>query len=100
NLYGSPGSPPDAQANALIVCDGDCTGGTAANARAYVARNVSDSGVDLDSESTESLPFAAPAASVGDACLAAHATVASVGVRPLDLIDQGTLDAVELPANC
>ena len=100
NLYGSPGSPPDAQANALIVCDGDCTGGTAANARAYVARNVSDSGVDLDSQSTESLPFGAPAASVGDACLAAHATVAGVGVHPLDLIDQGALDAVDLPVDC
>ena len=94
NLYGSPGSPPDAQADALIVCNGDCVGGAAANARAHVASNASDSGVDIDAQSTEAAPFPAPTPIVGDACLTAHATVASVGVRPLDLIDQGALEAV------
>ena len=101
NLFSSPGSPPDAQADALIVChDNSCTGGAATNARAYVEGNVADGGVNVNGESTEAQPFAAPAVAAANACQAAYATVANAGVRPLDTIDRGSLDAVILPSAC
>src|SRR5574337_1142962 len=80
NLYGSPASQPEAQTDALIVCNGNCAGGVTTNARAYVEGNVGDSGVNIDAESTEMIPFPAPVPAASSACQGAYATVAGVGV--------------------
>ena len=66
-------------------------------ARAYVAGNISEENIDLDSQSTETAPFPAPAVDTEDACTAAGLVVVHAGVRPLDTIDAGYLAEIALP---
>lgn len=87
NFYFGPLAPT----KALLVRDG---------ARAYTAGNFSLDGVDLDHAGTEAEPFAAPPVTTTGACDAAHAIVAYAGVRPLDMVDEGFVNAIQGLPSC
>ena len=100
NFYASPSSSGSDQLQALIVCDGDCDDNDPNNvARAYTAGNASGTVIPLDinTAGTESAPFAAPAVTITDACTAASAVLAGVGVRPLDALDAAYLAPIAFP---
>jgi subtilase family serine protease len=102
NLYYSKNSPPGDQANALIVCKGDCNGDPLSLARAYTEGNVSGDSLptSLDAEGNEPAPFPAPTLTTRAACPAAYDVLADAGARPLDAIDQDYLATVTMPSVC
>jgi pectate lyase len=101
NFYSSPGSTLGNQKDALIVCKGpDCFGGDLnSRARAYTEGNVSGDPIpiDINTEGTETEPFAAPPVTTTGACTAAPEVLAAAGVRPLDAVDTAQLAAISLP---
>jgi len=83
NYYASSRNPDDA----LLVRVG---------ARAYVADNASQDGIDVNAPNTEAAPFPAPTVATTDACTAAHAVLAGAGAPPLDAVDRAYLDAIDV----
>jgi len=102
NLYYSKNSLPDDQANALIVCRGDCNGDPASLARVYTEGNVSGDALafDINTEGNEPAPFPAPAFPTRPACPAGHAVLSGAGARPLDAVDAAALATVTMPPAC
>lgn len=99
NFYASPLSPDFDQAQALLVCPGNCDepgSVVAVHAEGNVSADMP--GVDINAVSNEPLPFPAPAVPTEDACLNAPVVVAQAGARPLDTRDQQYVAAVQLPA--
>jgi pectate lyase len=95
NFYSSPASLLLLdKKQALIVCQGsNCFDGNPANSgRAFAEGNVSGDflAMDLDSAGTEGVPFDAAPVTTDDACTAATLVLEHAGVRPLDVVDQGT----------
>ena len=103
NLYYSPNSLPEDQASALIVCTGDCNDDPSSAASAYVAGNRSGTPLpfDINTATTATEPFAAPAVTTGSACNVAHQVVGEAGMRPLDAVDERQMTFfVRLPSLC
>ena len=101
NFYSSPNSRAREQKAAIVVCDnGECQGGAAADARAYVIGNVSGDALskDINTVGTEIAPFPAPVVDTQDACTAARLVLQDAGARPKDLIDEQYSAAVSLAA--
>lgn len=73
---------------------------TVDRARAWVQGNRAADGGALDSAGTESLPFDAPPVGGADACTSARAALDGAGARPLDGLDEGWLDTVDLDGHC
>lgn len=66
--------------------------------RAYVSGNVvHNSSADINRVGKESAPFPAAPVDTTDAATAACQVFHGVGVRPLDIIDQGLLKSIALP---
>ena len=99
NFYSSPSSSGSDQAQALIVCDGDCADDPSNVARAYTSANTSGTVLpfDINAAGTESVPFAAPPVTIDDACTAASAVLAGAGMRPLDATDAAFLAPIAFP---
>ena len=85
NYYAANGGDAD---DALTVSNG---------ARAFVINNFSLDALNVNLGGTELMPFPAPAVDTIDACIAAHAILASAGVTPRDAVDQQHLSEILLP---
>ena len=102
NLFWSKNSPEADQANALIVCRGDCGPDPTSLARAYVAGNLSGDalGTAVNAEGTEPAPLPAPLIPTRHACTAARDVLDSAGAMPRDAIDTAYIAALTMPRAC
>jgi subtilase family serine protease len=102
NLFWSKNSAPGDQANALIVCRGDCGADPTSLARAYVADNLSGDplGAAINAEGTEPAPLPAPDIPSRHACTAARAVLDTAGAWPRDAFDATYLGALAMPPAC
>lgn len=64
------------------------------SARAYVQGNVSADKIDVNRQGNETSSFPAPFVDTQDACTAQNLILATVGVRPLDSVDQQYLSRI------
>jgi hypothetical protein len=100
NFYASPSSSGSDQAQAIVVCNGDCDDDDPRNvARAYTGANASGTVLpfDINTVGTETAPFPAPAVAIDDACTAAPAVLAGAGMRPLDATEAAFLAPIAFP---
>jgi hypothetical protein len=97
NFFGSPSSSPTGRLRGLLVCRGECDGGAASAARAWVDGNVSWDGAHavINGHNTETAPFPAAAVATEPACVAAARIIAEAGARPLDSIDLSYVPTVQ-----
>ena len=102
NLFWSKNSEPGDQANALIVCRGDCGADPTSLARAYVAGNLSGDalGAAVNAEGTEPAPLPAPVIPSRHACTAARAVLDTAGAMPRDAIDTAYIGTLTMPRAC
>jgi hypothetical protein len=102
NYFASPTSATFDKREALWVCAGspNCLAGSPIEfARAFIQGNVQGDGLTrkINGQSTEAVPFPAPAVTTTDACAAAHAVLAGVGPPRRDAVEEGYIDAITLP---
>ena len=103
NFYSSAGGAVE---YGLVVCNeatlsvAFCVGDPASSSRSYVAGNVSGDGLATinDVGNEEGIPFPAPFVDTVDGCTAAYWVLAEAGARPLDVVDQQYVSAINLPA--
>ena len=95
NYYAANGG--DAR-DALIVCPGsECDDSNPASAaRVYAQGNISAEGINLDARGNEKAPFPSASVATQDAKTGACEVLDSVGMRPLDTLDQQYLSMISL----
>jgi hypothetical protein len=89
NFYSNPSGSTNDRNQAIIVCQGECSGGNPSSAaQAYAHGNYSADGINLDGKWIETTPFLAPPVDITDAIAACEQVLAHAGAKPIDALDQ------------